>query len=64
VVTRLAERELKTIVTNLEKEGARAILLGCTDLEMIVDVDANVLPILDCTGVDAEAAVDWICQGD
>lgn len=58
--TRQAERELKTIITNLEKEGAEAIVLGCTELEMIVDVDANVLPIFDCTEIHADAAVDWI----
>ena len=35
-------------------------VLGCTELEMIVDVDANVLPIFDCTRIHADAAVDWI----
>ncbi|MCB2049543.1 MAG: amino acid racemase [Novosphingobium sp.] len=59
-VSRQAERELKTIITVLEQEGAEAIVLGCTELEMIVDVDANVLPIYDCTRIHADAAVDWI----
>ena len=59
-VTRQAERELKTIITNLEQDGAQAVVLGCTELEMIVDVDANVLPIYDCTRIHAEAAVEWV----
>jgi len=58
--TRQAERELKTILTNLEQDGAEAVVLGCTELEMVVDVDANVLPIYDCTRIHAEAAADWI----
>lgn len=58
--TRQAERELKTILTNLEQDGAEAVVLGCTELEMVVDIDANVLPIYDCTRIHAEAAVDWI----
>ena len=58
--TRQAERELKTILTNLEQDGAEAVVLGCTELEMIVDIDANVLPIYDCTRIHAEAAVEWI----
>ena len=58
--TRLAERELKTIITNLEQDGAEAVVLGCTELEMIVPIQANVLPIYDCTRIHAEAAVDWI----
>ena len=58
--SRQAERVLKTIITNLAQDGAQAIVLGCTELEMIVDVDANVLPIFDCTRIHAEAAADWI----
>lgn len=58
--TRQAERELKTILTNLGQDGAEAVVLGCTELEMVVDVDANVLPIYDCTRIHAEAAVEWI----
>ncbi|MCK9543577.1 MAG: amino acid racemase [Novosphingobium sp.] len=58
--SRQAERELKTIITNLAQDGAQAIVLGCTELEMVVDVDANVLPIYDCTRIHAAAAVDWI----
>ena len=62
--TRQSERELKTIITVLEQEGAEAIVLGCTELEMIVDVDANVLQIFDCTRIHADAAVDWILGPD
>ncbi|MBC2665005.1 amino acid racemase [Novosphingobium flavum] len=58
--TRQAERELKTIIVELQRAGAQAIVLGCTELEMVVDVDANVLPIYDCTLIHAEAAADWI----
>jgi aspartate racemase len=59
-VTRQSERALKTIITNLEQDGAEAVVLGCTELEMVVDIDANVLPIYDCTRIHAEAAADWI----
>ena len=58
--TRQAERELKTIITNLAQDGAEAVVLGCTELEMVVDVDANVLPIYDCTRIHAEAAAAWM----
>lgn len=58
--SRHAQRELKTIIVELQRSGAQAIVLGCTELEMVVDVDANVLPIYDCTRIHAEAAADWI----
>lgn len=62
--TRDAERALKTMITVLEQEGAKAIVLACTELEMIVDVDANVLPIYDSTRIHAERAAEWILGAD
>ncbi len=61
--TRQSERELKTILTNLEQDGAEAVVLGCTELEMVVDVDATVLPVYDCTRIHAEAAAAWMLGG-
>ncbi|WP_119084655.1 aspartate/glutamate racemase family protein [Altererythrobacter sp. B11] len=62
--TRDAERKLKTMITVLEQEGAKAIVLACTELELVVDVDANVLPIYDSTHIHAEAAAEWILGSD
>ena len=58
--TRDAERALKTMITVKEQDGAEAIVLACTELEMVVDVDANVLPIYDSTRIHAEEAAEWI----
>lgn len=62
--TRQAERALKTMITVLEQDGAEAIVLACTELEMVVDVDANVLPIYDSTRLHAEKAAEWILGRD
>lgn len=61
--TRDLQRALKTMITRKEQDGAQAIVLACTELEMIVDVDANVLPIFDSARIHCEAAVDWIVDG-
>lgn len=60
--SRNAQRALKTMITRKEQDGAEAIVLACTELEMIVDVDANVLPIFDSSRIHCEAAVDWIME--
>lgn len=61
-VTRSAERTLKTIITNKAQEGADAIILACTELDLIVDVDANVLPVFDSTRIHCEAAADFVLE--
>ncbi|MBX7483672.1 aspartate/glutamate racemase family protein [Qipengyuania qiaonensis] len=59
-VTRDAERALKTVITMKEKDGAEAIVLACTELEMVVDADANVLPVFDSTDIHCRTIADWI----
>lgn len=63
-VTRDAERALKTIITNKERDGAQAIVLACTELDLIVDTKANVLPVFDSTVIHCEAAAEWILGSD
>jgi aspartate racemase len=60
LVRRDSERTLKTIITEIDQEGIKAVVLGCTELCMIVDTKANVLPIYDSTEIHADAGVDWI----
>ena len=62
--TRDAERALKTMITVKEQDGAKAIVLACTELDQIVDVDANVLPIYDSTKIHADKAAAWILGED
>ncbi len=62
--TRDAERLLKTIITRYEQSGAQSVVLACTELELVVDVDANVLPIFDGARIHCEAAVDWLLEGE
>ena len=63
-VTRDAQRSLKTMITNKAQEGADAIVLACTELDLVVDVDANVLPVFDSTRIHCEAAANWILEQD
>jgi aspartate racemase len=60
VVKRDSERALKTIITEIDQQGITAVVLGCTELSMLVDTKANVLPIYDSTDIHADAGVEWI----
>ncbi|MEO5973564.1 MAG: amino acid racemase [Sphingomicrobium sp.] len=59
-VVRDSQRKLKTLITELEKQKVQAVVLGCTELVLAVDVRANVLPVYDTTAIHARAAVDWM----
>jgi len=59
-VVRDSQRKLKTLITELSKLKAQAVVLGCTELVLAVDVRANVLPVYDTTALHARACVDWM----
>ena len=46
------------IMNNLVSQGAEAIILGCTEIGMLVGPDDCDVPVFDTTRIHAEAAVD------
>jgi aspartate racemase len=63
-VVRDSQRKLKTLITELAKHKVQAVVLGCTELVMAVDVRANVLPVYDTTAIHARACVDWMLSDE
>jgi len=59
-VVRDSQRKLKTLITELAKQKVQAVVLGCTELVLAVDVRANVLPVYDTTAIHARACVEWM----
>lgn len=59
-ISRESERYMKSEMTDIAKQDVQAVVLACTELELIVDVKANVLPIYDCTSIHAMAGVEFI----
>ena len=63
-VVRDSQRKLKTLITELAKQKVQAVVLGCTELVLAVDVRANVIPVYDTTAIHARAAVDWMLEDE
>jgi len=61
-VTRNSQRRLKTCLTEMAQARQQAVVLACTELVLLVDAGANVLPVYDTTALHAKAAVEWITR--
>lgn len=59
-VTENSRRTMKTFITDIAKQDVQALVLASTELVMLVDPDANVLPVYDTTRIHVAAGVDWI----
>ena len=57
---RESERTMKTYITNIAKGDVEAVVLGSTELDLIIDTKANILPIYDSTEIHADAAIEWV----
>ena len=43
----------------LVEEGAEGIILGCTEISLLVRQEDNPVPLFDTTRIHAEAAVEY-----
>jgi aspartate racemase len=48
------------IMADLVAGGAQGMILGCTEIGLLVGPDNTTVPVFDSTAVHAAAAVDWI----
>lgn len=50
---------LVTIINRLAERGAEGVVLGCTEIPLLVHEDDVEVPLLDTTAIHAEAALDY-----
>jgi len=64
-ITKEASRDYYSeVIRRLAEQGAQAVILGCTEIGLLVSQAESVLPVYDTTRIHAEAAVDWMLKDD
>jgi aspartate racemase len=58
IITDTARRRLAQAIERLKSQGCDAVVLGCTELPMLLNDENSPLPTLDSTRLLARAAVD------
>ncbi len=56
--------EYRRIMAALKAQGAQAIILGCTEITLLVDPTDSELPLFDTTRLHALAAAQWALAAD
>ncbi|MEL7050926.1 MAG: aspartate/glutamate racemase family protein [Cyanobacteria bacterium J06588_5] len=51
-------------ITNLTDAGAEAIILGCTEIGLLVSEKDSSVPVFDTTTIHAQAAVKWAIKDE
>ncbi len=58
-----SQQEFHRIIASLESRGAQGVILGCTEIPLLVRQQAGGLPLLDTTAIHARAAVAMALAG-
>ncbi len=62
-VREASREEYRRIINGLVERGARAVILGCTEISMLVGPEDSPVPLFDTTGIHARKAAEWAMSG-
>jgi aspartate racemase len=54
-----SRRVYQRAIDDLKARGAQAVILGCTEITLLIGKEDSALPVFDTTALHAQAAVDW-----
>ena len=58
-IRRASRDRYRQVISNLVNSGAEAIILGCTEIGLLVKPEDSPVPLFDTTEIHAAAAVKW-----
>jgi aspartate racemase len=63
VVREESREAYRKVIEGTIEQGARGVILGCTEIELLVRPEDCPVPVLPTTRLHVEALVDWALQG-
>jgi aspartate racemase len=62
VVREESRRAYREVVDRLAAAGAQAVVLGCTEIGLLLGAGDTDVPLFDTTALHVAAGVDWLCS--
>jgi aspartate racemase len=54
----------RRVIESLAARGAQAVILGCTEITLLIAQENSALPVFDTTALHSQAAVDWAIDSE
>lgn len=61
-VAAAARQRFQHIIAALQRDGAQAVILGCTEIGMLISEQDSVLPLFDTTRLHVSAGLQWLLR--
>jgi aspartate racemase len=62
VVSAASRSAVVALIERQAARGAQAVILGCTEIGLLIDSACSPLPVFDTTALHAQAAVNWMLE--
>ncbi len=62
IFTQATKKKFLEIINDLQKKGAQGIVLGCTEIPLLIKQEDTHLPVFNTLQIHAKAAVDFIIK--
>ncbi|MFN6996238.1 MAG: aspartate/glutamate racemase family protein [Aquincola tertiaricarbonis] len=62
VVSDASRQVFLGVIDRLAARGAQGVILGCTEISLLLDPEKHPFPLFDSTGLHAAAAVGWMLE--
>ena len=62
VIREESRRAYLEVIANLLADGAQGVILGCTEISLLIQQKDVGLPVFDTTSLHAQAAVEWVLK--
>jgi aspartate racemase len=59
VISEDSREVYRSIIQGLQARGAQGVILGCTEIPLLIRPDDSPIPVFDTTALHAAAAVEW-----
>jgi aspartate racemase len=59
IIANASRAAYQSIIQNLQARGAEGVILGCTEIPLLIRQEDCSLPVFDTTAIHAAAAVEW-----
>jgi len=59
VIKDASREKYAAIINSLENRGAEGVILGCTEIPLLISQPDVNIPVFDTTRIHAEKAVEW-----
>ena len=62
IIKNESREEFRKIIVSFEKRGAEGVILGCTEIPLLISQADSQIPVFETTIIHAEKAVEWALE--